>query len=231
MPRFVLVSDVHLADVETPPGDVLVAAGDMTMKGTQEQMEWLERWFQRQPQARKIYVPGNHDWEAFHSRRVIRQDVVKSARWLVDEEIHTVGNVRIYGSPWTLCPFSGKGWGYPLFVQSQAEEKWAEIPEGLDILITHGPPFGISDEHWITKQKLGDPWLRRRLQTMKQPPKVHVFGHIHSGTKITEADTTHDGILYLNAAVCDESYNPSNQILILDYEPGSPPVVNAYSQG
>lgn len=230
MPRFVLVSDIHCAEVQTPPGDVLILAGDATVGGTFEEFRWLEEWFQRQPQSRKFYIPGNHDWGAFVDRNVYRQDVVRTPTWLVDEEIHTVGNVRIYGSPWTPKITGAGKWGFPLYGGSHSEEKWAEIPEALDILVTHGPPYGISDTHWVTGAALGDRYLRWQLEGMVKKPPVHVFGHIHSAQKITYARDVNDGerlgsTLFLNASVCDEKYRPTNDIVLLDYEPGQEPVV------
>lgn len=215
MPRFVIVSDVHCAEVQTPSGDVLIAAGDMTLRGSVTEFEWLEEWFQKQPQARKFYVPGNHDWLAFTDTNAIKL-VLKTPKWLLDEEVHTLGNVRIYGSPWVQTIGGAKHWAYPLYGGSHSREKWDEIPGGLDILVTHGPPYGIADLHWCTYAHLGDNYLRWKLQDMKEAPKVHIFGHIHSGDKVTRED----GILYLNAAVCDEDYKPTNGILVLDYEVG-----------
>lgn len=218
MTRFVLVSDVHCREVQTPPGDILITAGDMTMKGTLEEFQWLEEWFRKQPQKRKFFVPGNHDWGAFSDQRVMRADVLKTPKWLVDEEVYTLDNIRIYGSPWTQTIYGAKHWAFPLLGGSHSQEKWAEIPESLDILITHGPPYGISDEHWATGSKLGDNYLLWRLLDLAgKAPKFHVFGHIHSGQKFTQLNDT----VFLNVAICDEDYKDENPITILDYQAGS----------
>lgn len=217
MTRFVLVSDLHCCfNFQTPPGDVLIAAGDMTMHGTPEEFLELERWFKLQPQSRKLYVPGNHDLGAFTSQRVMKYDILKTPKWLVDEEVNTLENIRIYGSPWTYAPWGGLKWAFPLHGGTHSKEKWAEIPEGLDILVTHGPAYGISDEHWVTGQKLGDSYLLWRLQEMQSPPAIHAFGHIHSAAKVTQVGPT----LHLNLSICDESYQPSQPVTLLDHHEG-----------
>ena len=52
-----------------------------------------------------------------------------------------LNNLKIFGSPWV--PKHGH-WGF-LLNESQRLEKWAQIPEDTDVLITHGPPHGIGD--------------------------------------------------------------------------------------
>jgi len=189
----------------------------MTVRGTIMEMEFLEEWLSKQPQPKKFYVPGNHDWGAQHDRNVLRRDVVKSARWLIDEEV-TVGGLRMYGSPWTWPVPGAKQWAYPLYITSQAEEKWNDIPEVLDILITHAPPYKIGDAHWVTNSPLGDPILAHRLKMMKKKPKVHIFGHIHSGDKVTDSPPDLDGVLFLNVAICGEGrqYLPENPVTVYD---------------
>jgi Icc-related predicted phosphoesterase len=55
---------------------------------------------------------------------------------------------------------------------------WDNIPENLDILITHGPPFGIFDRT-AKKVNAGCKYLLAKIQKVK--PKIHIFGHIHEG--------------------------------------------------
>src|SRR5689334_8867342 len=52
------------------------------------------------------------------------------------------------------------------------------IPEGLDVLITHGPPWGIMDRN-IKGDLCGSKALYDHVFRVK--PRVHVFGHIHEG--------------------------------------------------
>ena len=64
------------------------------------------------------------------------------------------------------------------FMADRGEEiakKWATIPDGTDVLITHGPPATILEN--VQGIPLGcDDLLERVLQVNS---KYHVFGHIH----------------------------------------------------
>ena len=50
------------------------------------------------------------------------------------------------------------------------------IPEDTDIVITHGPPYGILDKIY-NGQSVGCKILLNVIERVK--PKVHIFGHIH----------------------------------------------------
>ena len=45
----------------------------------------------------------------------------------------------------------------------------------LDILLTHCPIDGLHKDNFS-----GDHLLRKRLEQMKNPPKIHCFGHSHN---------------------------------------------------
>ena len=49
---------------------------------------------------------------------------------------------------------------------------------------------------------------------MEIKPKIHVFGHIHSGNGIIEQN----GTLFVNASVLNESYNYHYKPLTIDYD-------------
>ena len=74
----------------------------------------------------------------------------------------------------------------------------ARIPDGIDVLITHEPPVMILDEsngiHW------GNALIRNKVLAVK--PKLHLFGHAHDAFGKEE----HDGIVFSNGAVTDDSY-------------------------
>eukprot|EP00913_Durusdinium_trenchii_P027205 g25525.t1 len=60
--------------------------------------------------------------------------------------------------------------------EAAAVAKWSEIPDQLDVLVTHGPPYGILD---TVKRDIhaGCPELLKRVQQVA--PQFHFFGHIH----------------------------------------------------
>lgn len=90
-----------------------------------------------------------------------------------------------------------------MYPRGTASEKyWDQIPETLDVLITHGPPFGILDQPAPHKPNVGCAELLVAVQRTK--PKVHVFGHIHGGA----GELERDGIRFVSAAYLNERYKP-----------------------
>lgn len=86
----------------------------------------------------------------------------------------TVEGLRIYGSPWQ--PEYGN-WAFNLDRGAPLKAKWDLIPEGVDILITHGPPKGFGGQ---TRE--GDVGCDDLLEAVNRvKPLIHVFGHIHEG--------------------------------------------------
>ena len=74
------------------------------------------------------------------------------------------------------------GWGFNLPRGEPCRKVWEKIPEGIDILITHGPPIGHGDL-CLSHQRAGCVDLLREIQE-RVKPKYHVFGHIHEGRLI-----------------------------------------------
>ena len=83
------------------------------------------------------------------------------------------------------------------------------IPEGVDILITHGPPHRILDQVDSrgpnAYEYVGCELLMDKIRKIK--PKVHVFGHIHEQSGYDEKD----GTLFINASVLNSQYQLVNK--------------------
>lgn len=58
------------------------------------------------------------------------------------------------------------------------------IPDDVDIVMTHGPPYGILD--WCAQGSVGCPNLLRAIRRAK--PAMHCFGHIHEGHGVEVID-------------------------------------------
>lgn len=86
---------------------------------------------------------------------------------------------------------------------AEAKRYWDQIPMGLDVLITHGPPYGILDQTTAGGKHLGSVELLKTVKAKK--PRVHTFGHIHGGAGIFENGDTK----FVNAAYLDEQYRPA----------------------
>ena len=143
MPRIVCISDTHNCNEEivVPDGDLLIHSGDAVTSGTLLEIERFFRWFEQLPHKQKVLIAGNHDWAYQLQPEMVRTLIPDSIIYLQDSSIE-IGGLKIYGSPWQPRFFD---WAFNLNRGPEMAEKWAMIPEDIDVLITHGPPNGILD--------------------------------------------------------------------------------------
>ncbi len=201
----VFLSDTHgLHDkISVPDGDILIHAGDFCNHGTMEEVAAFGKWLRSLPHKHKIVVAGNHDWPFQRKPSTARETLGDGADGIVyveDAEVQVEG-FRIYGSPWQpeFCDWAfnlpREGW--------ELRAKWAAIPDGLDILVTHGPPSGVLDDTPYDPH-VGCEELAKVLPG--KAPRVHAFGHVHH----SYGECRVFGTLFLNCSTCDEGYNPVN---------------------
>ncbi len=81
--------------------------------------------------------------------------------------------------------------------------------EGVEILLTHGPPMGILDRTY-RGEHVGCEELTAAVARVR--PKLHVFGHIHE----CAGELVQDGVRYVNAAICDLRYQPVLPPIVVD---------------
>ncbi len=75
-------------------------------------------------------------------------------------------------------------------------EKWNEIPDNIDVLVTHVPPQKILDKT-TSGSNVGSKSLRKFTEKLK--PKIHIFGHIHeSYGNIKIEDTEYYNVCYFD---------------------------------
>lgn len=87
--------------------------------------------------------------------------------------------IRIFGSPYS--PSKGT-WAFG-YAPDEAEALWDQIPENLDILVTHTPPEGYCDRS-RSGTRGGCSGLLAALARTK--PYLHVCGHIHEAGGVEE---------------------------------------------
>lgn len=196
------ISDLHGSLPQTPGGDVLIVAGDCTARDTIP--EWLEflNWFKAQKYKKKILVAGNHDGCLAQCRPLEDTEL----EYLCDSGCEFEG-MKFWGSPWT--PKFGR-W-YFMKTESELGDVFSQIPQDVDVLITHGPPYGILDKIDGRDEHVGSKALNRQVLSREMMPqlKLHVFGHIHEqGGK--EFDTTF--VKFVNCSYMDEYYLPANGV-------------------
>lgn len=210
--KIVLISDTHGLHEKMlynlPEVDMIIHSGDISNVGSIFEINQFTQWFSKLPYKYKIFIAGNHDFgfEKIRKSNEIGISIPHGVIYLQDEMVEIEG-LKIYGSPWQP---EFHNWAFNLPRNGdQLKSKWDSIPNDIDILITHGPPFGCLD---ITprNERVGCEMLRYRVDELK--PKLHVFGHIHDsyGEKYTE-DT-----LFINASICNERYQPINKPIVVE---------------
>jgi Icc-related predicted phosphoesterase len=210
--KLVIISDTHNKhkQVKIPAGDVLVVPGDFTGRGFSGEVDSFRKWLLSLSFKKKVVIAGNHDLSFEDTPEKAQELLLKnndgSIIFLQDSEV-TVDDVRFYGSPWQPRFFD---WAFNLDRgSSQLRDKWRKIPDGIDVLITHCPPYGIMDPS-LDGLPVGCELLLEELMRIK--PKLHVFGHLHSGFGIVEKN----GIIFVNAAMCDEQYQIHREPIVVD---------------
>jgi len=206
--RIIFLADTHTLhrNIKVPDGDMIVHAGDVSGSGTVAQLEEFFDWFRGLPHRHKVIVAGNHDW-LFELNNDRAREMAKEFVYLQDESV-VVEGVKLYGSPWQ--PWFND-WAFNLDRGAPLKAKWDIIPPDTDILITHGPPHGIGDKTDAGELAGCEDLLRAVLRIQ---PKAHVFGHIHEGYGIHRRKDT--PTVFVNASICDASYNPINKPVVMD---------------
>eukprot|EP00930_Biecheleria_cincta_P085838 TRINITY_DN75200_c0_g1_i1.p1 TRINITY_DN75200_c0_g1~~TRINITY_DN75200_c0_g1_i1.p1 ORF type:complete len:634 (-),score=112.78 TRINITY_DN75200_c0_g1_i1:201-1997(-) len=222
--RFVCISDTHGAHDELtsrlPSGDVLLHAGDFSMCGDLRELESFGRWLASLPYSKKIVIAGNHDlgldedYEghklpqmAEQAQACLRKAAGDSLIYLQDEAA-TVFGVRIYGSPWS--PAFGS-WAFGAARGGGMLAKWHAIPDGVDVLLVHGPPLGRGDRCYPSETRVGCADLLTEIQSRIRP-SFCVSGHVHESYGVSFDGTTH----YVNATSSNGNYECEHAPLVFD---------------
>lgn len=176
------------------PCDLCLIGGDIgPARGKYEipnQVKWFKEeflpWCELQSQTTFVLVPGNAEYFVDKMlvaklnasvEYVLPQNVVD---FLVDEIYDYRGLLTIYGTPWTQWKNGKRGKG-GAFARSddERERHFADMPFGVDILLTHGCPRLTRDlrERGL-KYEYGDKKLRHAIHVKK--PRLVLSGHSHN---------------------------------------------------
>lgn len=171
------ISDTHSLhnQLKLPGGDLLIHAGDFCNRGSEVEALDFINWFAKQDYKYKVFIAGNHD---FYFEKFLNEEIYKilpkNVFYLNDSGIELEG-VKIWGSPITPT-FHNMA-----FNRDRGEviaKHWKKILADTDVLITHGPPFGILD-FTNSQQNVGCEELLKTIKKINL--KYHIFGHIHEG--------------------------------------------------
>jgi Icc-related predicted phosphoesterase len=209
MIKLIHLSDTHLRHFNPEVGDILVHSGDALNYGTFEEL--VEFRDQLAPAAfaykHVILIPGNHDRifeESPELAESFLKETIPNLHVLNNKSIELLG-LKFYGNSDTpaFC-----NWAFNKYPE-ELMQSYSNIPDDVDVLITHGPPKGILDK--LRTKELGSSELRFHIQRLTKL-KAHLFGHIHYSHGIKQIN----GVWYSNGAICDESYSAANSPNIIE---------------
>lgn len=208
--KFVAISDSHNHhhSLKLPPADCILHSGDISGRGSQEEVENFLQWFSSLNQYRyKIFIAGNHDFLFEKEPELALSLVPDNIIYLQDNSI-TIEGIKIYGSPIQPRFFN---WAFNKERGQEIKYYWDLIEEDIDILLTHGPPKGIGDR-CENGYRAGCQDLLEKVQSIR--PKFHIFGHIHEDYSQQEVD----GTVFINASVLNRNYQLVNKPIKIEYK-------------
>lgn len=226
MIKICAISDLHGYLPEIDKCDLVLICGDIVSLRSQRYPKSCKKWYtgvfqswvDSLPCDKVLFIPGNHEVgvEGHEDEYKKLFGSYKKATILIHEPYEYLGNdgtfYKIFGTPY--CKVFGN-WAY-MRPNSDLKEKFSEIPEGLDILLTHDVAYGYADQSlqdmgWGTEEHFGTVELRDAI--LEKKPKYHFSGHIHTADHnlIMIGDTKHYNVSYI-----DEKYNPAFKPLYLD---------------
>lgn len=190
--------------------DVLIISGDICTSGDIWQFDDFIKWLKQESNKfeKAILVAGNHDWCFMRTRQLcvdtLKNEFGDKVVYLEDSEV-IVNGIKFYGSPWQ--PEFNR-WAFNAPRGERLKNIWENIPDDVDVLITHGPPHGIGD--MVDNNHVGCVDLFNRVVELSNKNLfLHVFGHIHSSNGHYTSDAMND-VNFCNAAICTEGYTPEN---------------------
>jgi Icc-related predicted phosphoesterase len=218
--KLVVTSDCHgqLSQARIPHGDVLILAGDILANRSGDPdidaaiqlnaIRDLDAYCGTLGFKHVLMIAGNHDW--VFERYKGAHNVLKHIFYLEDSGTE-INGVKFWGSPHQPW-FYDWAFNHPRNGPALAHY-WSLIPDDTDVLITHGPPYGILDLPFGKGEPAGCELLRKRVLDVN--PRVHIFGHIHGSYGTQQIGET----LFVNACLCNERYDPVNPPHVIDLWP------------
>lgn len=216
--KILCISDTHnkhtqitnpLINNEDDSIDVIIHAGDMTLRGYKNEIEVFLDWYDALNFKHKILIAGNHDF--YMEQKGVEKDIEDlfkdrpSITYLNDSGTEIDG-VKFWGSP--VQPWF-YNWAFNR-LGNQINKHWDMIPLDTEVLITHGPVKGFLDAN-IKGELCGCPRLLKKINELPNL-KLHISGHIHEGYGKYEFSEV---LTLTNACVLDEKYEMKNQPILI----------------
>ena len=212
--KLCLISDTHEQhdQITIPKCDVLLHAGDITGRGALGKLndfnDWLADLIDEGTVGEAVVIAGNHDL-SLEDNPEAAEGILKAPTYLRNNLAYVGPSaddmICVYGIPHQL---DFNDWAFNVD-EAELERLFNNIPEEVDILLTHGPPKGVLDDN-MSGTNCGSWALLNWIKAYQ--PRLVVCGHIHESHGIALVGNT----LVVNAATCDGSYKPTNQPIVLE---------------
>jgi hypothetical protein len=170
------------------------------------------------PATHKILTWGNHDYCgqtcSFEGDAAGRSSS-SALQILVDAAAAVPVNggrrsITIWASPWSNV-FTRWAFMQP---KGALADVYAAIPAGVDILVSHQPPFGYGDryEHPRTNEveHLGSRELLAAIERVR--PRFVICGHMHAGHGRYDCN----GVTIYNVSLVNDRYQPARAPTVID---------------
>lgn len=221
--KIVAMSDLHgtLLPVNDyfEPCELVCICGDISPLNIQanhrKMRKWLREkfkpWCEALPCDKVIFIAGNHDdicknTDFMYS--LFPKD--KKVTYLFHENYTYISKsgkeYSIFGTPY--CKLFGN-WAF-MEMDDMLDKLYKDIPENLDILMTHDAPYGVSDiilqedcPWYDGKTHIGNKPLSQEI--LRKTPKVVLHGHLHSTSRIFE-EWGYSKVA--NCSIKNEKYEP-----------------------
>lgn len=200
------------------PADIAIIAGDIVPLAIQTDLsksyKWYTKffmpWVDRLPVDQVFMVAGNHDYylEKLEGHQVTDFEKLSPKRCLIYLDHSYFEYVDITGLQWTIfgTPYCHIFGNWPFMKPDNVlTELFKEIPDKVDIIISHDPPFALNDCDVVADRialgHLGNKPLAARINNVDY--KILFCGHVHTG------DHEFDPVFKtVNVSLLNERYQP-----------------------
>lgn len=211
--RLCFTSDFHGYLPEIENCDILFICGDICPFWNHDllyQKLWLGTefsnwvWELHDRNIKIVLIAGNH-CHIFEKAPLL---IPKLPVYYLENSGVELNGLKIWGSPYSTQ------FGQWAFMDTDArlQQYWEKIPDDTNILLTHGPAYGILDWSRFGNEHTGSKTLLNKIESLKEL-KIFHSGHIHEAYGIVK----HNNIICVNACYLNEYYKAANSPIYLDY--------------
>ena len=184
-----------------PDGNILVHTGNFSINGKEEEFAQFNAWLQSVSDLYhyRIVCLGHKDVKVYGNNFDAMRKLLSGATHVLCHEEVTVLGIRFYACPWNWA--HRKNYTLRLGAPSTANAGFDDIPNGVHVLITHGPAYARLDSRYAGDVK--EHWGSRELAEAirRARPSVHLHGHVKDSRGVIPAFGNNP--LILNSCMTD----------------------------